>query len=87
VLPPNETCVEGFDNVGFVMGTSSTLFNAIILDFNTTVSLPSIIENGIQRGLNDFGATNNDISDWNANRPSNLIRHGRLPADTVSSIL
>lgn len=68
VLPLNESCVAGYDNVGFVMGTSATLFNAIILAFNTTVSLPSILQNSIQSSLNSIGNTNNDIADWNPNR-------------------
>ncbi|RCI10829.1 hypothetical protein L249_5243 [Ophiocordyceps polyrhachis-furcata BCC 54312] len=30
LVPPNERCVVGFDNTGFVMGTSSFLFNMIV---------------------------------------------------------
>src|SRR5699024_2735824 len=30
-LPSSEKCIEGFDNAGFVMGTSSSLFNQIVL--------------------------------------------------------
>ncbi|RDA89815.1 hypothetical protein CP533_0867 [Ophiocordyceps camponoti-saundersi (nom. inval.)] len=30
LVPPNERCVVGFDNTGFVMGTSSFLFNQIV---------------------------------------------------------
>jgi len=55
-------CVTGYDNIGYVYGTSSTLFNQIVLQFNTTVSLPHILENSIQDALNHFGQTNNGKS-------------------------
>jgi len=67
-LPANESCITGFDNVGYVMGTSSTLFNQIVLRFNTTVTnLPSIVENSLQGILGRLGQENNDISDWYPN--------------------
>ena len=37
----NGTCIGGYDNAGYIMGTSSTLFNQFLLQINTT-SLPSI---------------------------------------------
>lgn len=74
-------CVTGLDNIGFVYGTSSTLFNQIVLQFNSTVSLPSILENLIQDALNDFGESNNDISD--INNPFYQYHNGNNPwADT-----
>lgn len=66
VIPDNEPCIEGFDNVGFVMGTSSTLFNQIVLQFNQTVSA-NLLTDAIQGLLNDLGQDDNDISDWNPN--------------------
>lgn len=33
---PNGTCVHGFDNAGFIVGTSSSLFNQFILQLNST---------------------------------------------------
>ncbi|KAJ6138229.1 lysophospholipase phospholipase B plb1-Penicillium chrysogenum [Penicillium samsonianum] len=42
-LPSNESCISGFDNAGFVIGTSSTLFNQFLLQINTT-SLPSFVK-------------------------------------------
>ncbi|PLB46227.1 lysophospholipase Plb1 [Aspergillus steynii IBT 23096] len=35
-LPSKEKCVRGFDNAGFVMGTSSSLFNQFLLNINDT---------------------------------------------------
>lgn len=42
-LPHNENCVRGFDNPGFVIGTSSSLFNQFLLQLDTT-SLPSFVK-------------------------------------------
>jgi lysophospholipase len=44
LVPSNGKCVEGFDQSGFVMGTSSTLFNTFIININST-ALPSIVKN------------------------------------------
>ncbi|KAK1145552.1 Lysophospholipase 1 [Aspergillus melleus] len=35
-LPSKEKCVRGFDNAGFIMGTSSSLFNQFLLQINST---------------------------------------------------
>jgi lysophospholipase len=51
----SNVCVEGLDNAGFIMGTSSTLFNQFILQLNTTdlpETLKSILD-GLLRGLGD----------------------------------
>jgi lysophospholipase len=53
-------CVEGFDNFGFVVGTSSSLFNQGLLRLNTTSEdiLGSIIEEILER----IGEADNDIA-------------------------
>ncbi|KAG0656865.1 Lysophospholipase 1 [Maudiozyma exigua] len=53
-------CIAGFDNTGFVMGTSSTLFNQFLLQLNTT-SLPTFIQNLAKHFLNDLSDDYNDI--------------------------
>ena len=48
-------CIAGFDNTGFIMGTSSSLFNQFLLRLNTT-GLPSFIyklANKFLTGLSD----------------------------------
>lgn len=82
VLPSTEDCIEGFDNVGWVMGTSSTLFNQIVLQFNSTVSLPSIVETSIQDILNKLGDDDNDISDWYPNPFYNWNPETNIEAST-----
>ena len=65
-LPDNETCVRGFDNAGFIMGTSSSLFNQFALQLDT-VDLPSFLEDAIQRILDSVGDENNDIAEYEPN--------------------
>ncbi|CAI7644805.1 unnamed protein product [Penicillium bialowiezense] len=36
VVPSKEKCVRGYDSAGFVMGTSSSLFNQFLLNVNST---------------------------------------------------
>jgi lysophospholipase len=66
-LPDNQACVSGFDNVGFVMGTSSSLFNQFILNLNTTDGVPDVVKNVLQRVLTALGNGNDDIADYSPN--------------------
>ncbi len=65
-LPNSEKCVRGFDNAGFVMGTSSSLFNSFLTSVNST-SLPSLAKTFINGILGKFNETNNDIADYTPN--------------------
>ncbi|MCJ1313776.1 Lysophospholipase 1 [Agyrium rufum] len=65
-LTDDDTCVRGFDNVGLVMGTSSSLFNAILLEANIT-GVPSIFQGAIEGLLNDVGSSNEDIASYSPN--------------------
>lgn len=65
--PTTNKCVTGYDNVGFVTGTSSSLFNAVLTvvnGANTTGLLGSALQNGISAVLGTIGANNIDIADW-----------------------
>lgn len=62
----NGTCYAGFDNAGFVMGTSSTLFNQFILQINTT-SLSSTVKSIITSFLKDFSKDENDVAIYEPN--------------------
>ncbi|KAK5995985.1 Lysophospholipase 1 [Cladobotryum mycophilum] len=72
-LPSNESCIVGFDNAGFVMGTSSSLFNQIILylkdDKNQYVpkGIPDFVVKLIAGIFTTLGKDNNDIADWTPN--------------------
>ncbi|PYH98100.1 hypothetical protein BO71DRAFT_395575 [Aspergillus ellipticus CBS 707.79] len=65
-IPENGTCVRGFDNVGFVMGSSSTLFNEFLLDINST-SIPTILKEAFSDILEDLGERNDDIAVYSPN--------------------
>lgn len=64
--PVNNTCYAGFDNTGFIMGTSSSLFNQFLLQVNTT-SLTSIIKDLINNILNKVSHADNDIAVYKPN--------------------
>jgi lysophospholipase len=66
-LSSNEQCVEGFDNVGYVMGTSSSLFNQFILNLNSVSGIPSILKDAVTKVLNRIGQAQEDIADWSPN--------------------
>lgn len=66
VLAPSAKCVRGFDNAGYVMGTSSSLFNQFLLQVNTT-SIPNLAKSFITDILTTIGQDNNDIADYSPN--------------------
>lgn len=69
----NEQCVRGFDNIGFVMGTSSSLFNQIVLRLknNADKYVPKDIPKELVESLIEFltalGEAKDDIADWKPN--------------------
>ncbi|KAL5115844.1 Lysophospholipase 1 [Pleosporales sp. CAS-2024a] len=65
-LAQDQGCVAGFDNLGLVMGTSSSLFNQIFLNLNA-LNLPDFLKNAITRILGNIGDDNNDIADYTPN--------------------
>lgn len=65
-LPHNESCVRGFDNAGFVMGTSSSLFNQAFLRINNT-SMPSFIKKAVSKILAGIGEDDDDIALYQPN--------------------
>lgn len=72
-LPDDKDCISGFDNAGYVMGTSSSLFNQIVLYLNEPDSdyvpdgVPSWALDGVTSILESIGSDNNDIADWTPN--------------------
>jgi len=63
VIPDNEMCVRGFDNVGFMMGTSSTLFNQFLLQVNST-GLSGLLGDAVTAILKRIGTAEDDIADY-----------------------
>ena len=70
VIPPDQMCVEGFDNAGFVMATSSSLFHEFLLNYYDS-ALPSaargILGPAIRSILTKFDTGNRDIADYTPN--------------------
>lgn len=66
IVPTDESCVRGFDNAGFVMGTSSSLFNVFLLQINET-NIPSFLKDAVSFVLEGLSAANNDIADYRPN--------------------
>ena len=62
----DSSCVTGFDNAGFVMGTSSSLFNDILLGANVS-TFSSLLNGALQAIVNDVGGSNEDIADYSPN--------------------
>lgn len=65
-IPSDLDCVSGFDQIGYIMGTSSTLFNQLLLNFNTS-SIPSILSDALTTILTDLGKDYNDVAQWQPN--------------------
>ncbi|GMG56555.1 unnamed protein product [Ambrosiozyma monospora] len=65
---PNEDgkCIAGLDNTGYVFGTSSTLFNQVLLQLNTT-DLPSVITDLLDDFLEDLSDDKDDIAEYYPN--------------------
>jgi lysophospholipase len=66
-LAQDQGCVAGFDNLGFVMGTSSSLFNQIFLSLGSFKNLPDILLNAVSGILTRLGKDGNDIADYSPN--------------------
>ena len=66
-LPDSEKCVRGFDNAGFVMGTSSSLFNQFFLQINDTDGVPGFLKSALSDVLGSVDEDNNDIAVWEPN--------------------
>ncbi|CAG8042784.1 unnamed protein product [Penicillium olsonii] len=65
-LPSNESCISGYDSAGFVIGTSSTLFNQFLLQINTT-SLPNFVKNVFTSILEKLDRADDDIAAYEPN--------------------
>lgn len=67
--PRSSQCVTGFDNVGYVMGTSSSLFNQILLQANNTntddqSAFTGALLDGVTSVLEGISEGDEDIADW-----------------------
>lgn len=66
VLPDDEKCVRGFDNAGYIMGTSSSLFNQFLIQLET-LDIPEAAKGFFRKILESVGRSNNDIAEYSPN--------------------
>ncbi|ROV95014.1 hypothetical protein VMCG_08359 [Cytospora schulzeri] len=65
VVPDDGNCVEGFDNAGYIMGTSSSLFNDFLTESITDyVDVPTVVADAITAVASKVGSNDNDIAQW-----------------------
>lgn len=66
-LPRDERCVRGFDQFGFVMGTSSSLFNQLLLNNMTEYGVPGFLVDAVTAVAERIGRSDNDIAQYAPN--------------------
>ncbi|KAI5838821.1 lysophospholipase [Morchella snyderi] len=62
----DNVCINGFDNVGFIMGTSSSLFNIGLMQLDS-FGITGIFEDLIRSTLELLSESENDIADYSPN--------------------
>ncbi|KAK9455611.1 lysophospholipase catalytic domain-containing protein [Dipodascopsis uninucleata] len=65
---PNDKdkCVTNFDSGGFVIGTSSTLFNEFLLQINSS-GITGVLYDAVYAALEEFDESNDDIAAYSPN--------------------
>jgi len=63
-IDANGHCIAGVDNAGFVMGTSSSLFNQAFLQIGNMPDIPDFLLQAINETLEELGQENRDIASW-----------------------
>ncbi|KAI0126909.1 lysophospholipase catalytic domain-containing protein [Xylariales sp. AK1849] len=66
-IPSDGACVRGFDQYGFVMGTSSSLFNTFLLQNISQFNIPDFLQTALTDVLTGLGEDSNDIADYSPN--------------------
>ncbi|RKK80371.1 hypothetical protein BFJ71_g15933 [Fusarium oxysporum] len=80
----NGDCIAGVDNAGFVIGTSSSLFNQAFLQIGKAEDVPDTLLDAINNTLEDIGEENRDIASW----PNPLYKYNpRNNSNADSTIL
>ncbi|QDS72380.1 hypothetical protein FKW77_008448 [Venturia effusa] len=67
VLGNKDKCIAGFDNAGYIMGTSSSLFNQFLLNVGSVSGIPSVVKTALAKILGRIGKNEEDIADWSPN--------------------
>lgn len=68
VISASAKCVRGFDQLGFVMGTSSSLFNQFLLqNISSLDDVPSFVTKTLEGILNGLDKDDEDIAQYSPN--------------------
>lgn len=68
VVPDNGSCVRGFDNAGFVIGSSATLFNEAITELGSNSSkITAWAESVLKDLFNSIDDADKDIAEYDPN--------------------
>lgn len=68
VIPSSGKCVKGFDSVSYIYGTSSSLFNAFMLqNISSVEGVPTFLLNAANATLNILDSNENDIAQYEPN--------------------
>lgn len=78
-IPSDGDCFAGFDNAGFVMGTSSSLFNQALLQITGNSKVPDALLNAINETLQGLSEDERDVALW----PNPFYRYN--PSEYVNS--
>ena len=65
-LPDDEQCVRGFDNAGYIMGTSSSLFNQFLINLDSTTASDTL-RSILGKILTRLGNDKEDIANYSPN--------------------
>ncbi|CAK9837406.1 lysophospholipase Plb3 [Schizosaccharomyces pombe] len=63
-VPPDHKCIRNYDNAGFVMGTSATLFNTFLLEWSQEVTSNSTLYDIIHKVFEKLSEDQNDIAPY-----------------------
>lgn len=66
-IADNGHCVRGFDQYGYVMGTSSSLFNNFLLQNISSSSVPGFITDAVKGLASRIDEDEDDIAEWRPN--------------------
>lgn len=67
-VPSGGKCVTGFDELSFVFGTSSSLFNQFLLQINTTDMVPALLKDAVTSILVGMDENGVDVADWSPSK-------------------
>ena len=67
-LSAQESCVAGYDQLSFVYGTSSSLFNQIMLQMDSNDLIPKLFKSMLKGILEQVSDASNDIADWSPSK-------------------